>query len=254
MVVGKIFNNDHGPPERVRAAFNKSMEEFQLDYLDYYLMHWPISFTPGPMAQPMRDPFGTPHPDLQSRTEYLETWASMTTLLGASCKHIGVSNFTVSQIVQITQDSGIKPAVNQIELHPYLGQSAMLDYCKQHGIQIMAYAPLGSPGGGGADDLLVHPTVQSIAKAHHASPAQVLLQWGMQRGAVVIPKSISDSRIVENFQAQELELTSAEVEAVDALEVGHRYYMGFTPENFVDEWCQVRGLSELPEFNVPTAS
>ena len=139
-------------------------------------------------------------------------------------RQVGVSNFSRGQIARVSDATGATPAVNQIELHPYLQQGALLDACTALGVAVTAYSPLGSPDSaafmGRQDDVLItqHPTIAAIAEAHGATPGQVLIAWALARGTSVIPKSVNPKRIAENWGAAKLELTLADMTAIGALD------------------------------------
>jgi diketogulonate reductase-like aldo/keto reductase len=134
------------------------------------------------------------------------------------CKHIGVSNFTREHLDQILPHCRIKPAMNQIELHPYLPQNELVEYCRSHGILCTAYSPLGS---GQSPKLLQDPVIKQVAERRQASAAQVLISWALQRGTVCIPKSITPERIKEN--AKVIRLTEDDMQAINGIQRRHRY-------------------------------
>ncbi|KAK9711150.1 hypothetical protein K7432_008013, partial [Basidiobolus ranarum] len=181
-VTSKLWCNCHRA-EDVESALDVTLSNLKLDYLDLYLMHWPYAFKSG------SDPFPL---DDQGRiiiedTSIIETWKAMEKLVDiGKVKSIGVSNFSVPRLEQLLSNCKIVPAVNQVELHPYLPQNRLLDFCSKHQIHLTAYAPLGGPRSSlMTDDALI----QDIAKKLNKSPAQVILSWGIQRGTSVVPKS-----------------------------------------------------------------
>jgi alcohol dehydrogenase (NADP+) len=193
------------------------------------------------MRGPLRDAKGAPNPKLKIVDEYLDTWKSMAGLQKEGLvKHIGVSNFTKEQIDKILQAGLSKPVVNQIELYPYLQQLDLVQYCKEQGIQLMAYSPLGSKesysGSSSPLDIgttvLDNSTVQEIAKRHGKSVAQVLLRWSLQCGFVCIPKSANEVRIRENFQMDDCQLDEPDMNELALLDPDFRYNIGYGPGHF----------------------
>jgi len=187
--------------------------------LDCYLIHWPVSFKPGKGNYPKRSDGSF---ELDS-VPLWETWEAMQELHKAGLvKSIGVSNFSVSQLEELIRDSDSVPLVNQVELHPYLTQPNMVDYCRTRHIQLMAYSPLGS-GVKTPPVLLEDPLVQRLATSYKKSPAEILLRWSFQKGNVVISKSVNPLHIKENFEIFKFELNQQDMVALDALNREHRY-------------------------------
>uniref|UniRef100_A0A8C3F946 NADP-dependent oxidoreductase domain-containing protein n=1 Tax=Chrysemys picta bellii TaxID=8478 RepID=A0A8C3F946_CHRPI len=185
-VVSKLWNSFHAPQD-VRPAFLKSLTMLKLDYLDLYLMHSPMGF-------PDQSPTKSSSPSLFS-------WQAMEKLVDEGLvKSVGVSNFNVSQLERLLSVCRIKPAANQVELHPYLTQSELVEYCKSKGIVLIAYSPFGCPALPCPVPLLENPTVKEIAQKHGKTSAQVLIRFHIQRGIAAIPKSITPARIVENAE------------------------------------------------------
>ncbi len=222
-ITSKLWNDSHAP-DHVRPALETSLRKLQLDYLDLYLIHWPVALRHG-VALPTGPEDFIPLSQLPLES----TWGAM---LKASeqdlAREVGVSNFTKGMIEKVGDATGQTPSVNQVELHPYLQQDALLAACKELGVAVTAYSPLGSPDSaammGRQDDVLLtkHPTIQQIAKAHEATPGQVLIAWALARGTSVIPKSVNPRRIAENWAARDLELTAADMTAIAALDRHHR--------------------------------
>ena len=225
-ITSKLWNNSHRK-DQVMPALHITLNNLQLDYLDLYLIHWPVV---------VRDDVFIPEnsDDMVplSTTPITETWEGMEQChqLGLA-RHIGVSNFSVHKLKELVAGGG-QPEMNQIELHPLLQQDEMLAYCKNAGILLTGYSPLGSPDRLPqlkADDepnLLMHPTIVEIAAAHNVSPAQVLIQWAIARGTSVIPKSVNPARLRQNFDAIDLELSTDDIEQISSMDKHYRYVKG----------------------------
>lgn len=240
-VTSKLWNANH-LAEDVLPALVRTLSDLQLDYLDLYLVHWPIAWQPG-LKYPERPDQYLP-PDEAPITD---TWEVLQGCVeDGLCRNIGVSNFSLAKIDALVEAGLDAPAVNQVELHPLLAQNALLAGCRERGIVLTGYAPLGSatrPSAGkqpNAPAPLHDPVVKSIAFRHGATPAQVLLAWGMQRGTCVIPKSVNPQRIVENFAACEMTLDEYDMAALAALDRGERIFKGdfFCPPGgpYTVEW------------------
>jgi 2,5-diketo-D-gluconate reductase A len=201
-ITTKLWNSDQGY-DATLTAFDASLDKLGLDHVDLYLIHWPT---------PARD-------------RYLETWRAMEKLLAdGRTRAIGVSNFQPAHLERLMEHSGITPVLNQIELHPGLQQSELRDFHARHNIATEAWSPLAQ----GA--LLKEEAVTSIAQRLGKSPAQVVLRWHLQIGNVVIPKSVTPSRVRENFEVFDFALTDGDIEAVTALDRGMR--TGPDPDTF----------------------
>jgi diketogulonate reductase-like aldo/keto reductase len=194
----KLWNNNHRP-ERVRPAFEASLERLQLEYADLYAVHTPFAFKPGDEQDP-RDENGKVIYD--EAITLLDTWKAMESLVETGkCKAIGLSDVSLAQLKEIFAAARVKPAVVQVESHPYLPQWKLLDFCKQQGIVMQAFAPLGHAI---EPKLLEAPVITSIAKRVNQTPAQVLLAWALQRGTALLATSKSPGRIRENFEVATL--------------------------------------------------
>lgn len=226
-VTSKLWNTEHAP-DAVRPALEKTLADLRLDQLDLYLMHWPVALRPGVMRPSAPDDF-VPPAELPIET----TWEAMAALPATGLtRQIGVSNFSAAKIRRVHEATGVLPAVDQVELHPYLQQRDLLAATREMGVVLTAYSPMGTPDSnvmfrrGDKFKLLDDPVVASVAEAHTATPGQVLVAWALQRGTSVIPKSTNESRIRENLAACEITLTEAEMTDLAAIDRGHRYIDG----------------------------
>lgn len=194
-VTSKLWNKDQGY-DAALLAFDASLKRLKLDYLDLYLLHWPV-------------------PKLR-----LESWRALERLLSeARVRAIGVSNFLVPHLQELKARAQVLPAVNQLELTPFLQRRETVAWCRQHGITLAAYSPLTR------GQRLDHPVVVELAQKLGKSPAQILLRWGLEHGFVVLPKSVTPARIEENAQLFDFALDAAAMKKLDALE-----------ENLVTGW------------------
>lgn len=220
-ITSKLWNDCHAP-EQVRPALEQTLADLQLQHLDLYLIHWPVVHRHG-VLMPSTAADQIPLEQLPLEA----TWGAMEALVNAGLvRQIGVSNCSATKLAALLPGCRIQPAMNQVERHPWLQQNALLGYCRQHGIALTAYSPLGSPAAGGPAPLLSAPVITAIAAAHGASPAQVLLAWGLATGTAVIPKSVHRERLAANLAAAQLRLSPAELEQIAALDRHHRFVDG----------------------------
>ncbi|THE09428.1 aldo/keto reductase [Bacillus timonensis] len=201
-ITTKVWNANHGY-ESTLSAFDISMEKLGIDYLDLYLIHWP----------------------LPSKGKYIETWKALEKLYkDGRVRAIGVSNFKIHHLEEIIEKCEIIPMVNQVEYHPRFNQRELHHFCKMHGIQLEAWSPLMQGG------LLEEPILVDIAKKHNKSTAQIIIRWDIQTGVVTIPKSVKPHRIAENADVFDFELSQEDMEKINALNQDHRMFAD--PDNF----------------------
>jgi alcohol dehydrogenase (NADP+) len=213
-VTTKLWNTNHRP-ERVEPAFEVSRARLALDYLDLYLIHTPFAFQPGDEQDP-RDQDGNVLYDQD--VTLLDTWKALESLVDrGKCRAIGLSDITLKALLPVYEAARIKPAVVQVEAHPYLPEPELLEFCKLKGIVLLAFAPLGH---GNTKGPLTDPVVLEIAARVAKTPAQVLLAWAVQRGTAVLTTTKTAARAPENFNISVLPEDA--FEAIDRIEIRHR--------------------------------
>ncbi|MFT4524805.1 MAG: alcohol dehydrogenase (NADP+) [Granulosicoccus sp.] len=226
-ITSKLWNNSHAN-EDVIPTLKKTLSDLQLDYLDLYLVHWPHVFK--------KDFFNASCAEETlptSEVPHIETWRGMESAVDAGlARHIGVCNFNKHKLKALADQATIKPEMNQVELHPMLHQSDLLEFCKDNGIHMTAYSPLGSPdrsAGMKAENepnLFEHPTVKDLAEKHSCSPAQIMIAWAMTRGTAVIPKSVNPERLKQNFESTSVDLSPEDMEKMASADTGYRFVKG----------------------------
>ncbi|MCR4329417.1 MAG: aldo/keto reductase [Candidatus Roizmanbacteria bacterium] len=217
-ITSKLWNTEHNP-KNVEKACKQTLKDLRLDYLDLYLVHWGIAFVHGLLPEPL-NVLGL------AKTENVpmqDTWGAMENLVKKGLvKSVGVANFTAPMLLDLFTYARIKPAVNQIEIHPYNSQQALVEYCKKMKVAITAYSPLGSTGKI-AEKPLSDPTVIRIAHSHKKTPAQVLIRWLLQREIIAIPKSTKTNRIDENSEVFDFALSAKEMKSIYSLNKNKRF-------------------------------
>ena len=232
-ITSKLWNTDHKKTDVV-PAIKRTLSDLQLDYLDLWLIHWPVALKPDVTFPDSGDDFLS-----LGEVPLTETWAGMEEAAKAGLtRNIGVSNFSIENLGTILEKGEMHPAVNQVELHPFLAQEELVKFCLEKNVRPTAYSPLGSgdrPRRMKKDDepnLLEHPVIQAVAEKHDATTGQVLIRWAVERDTVVIPKSTNAGRIKENLAAHELRLDKEDMEQISALDAHYRIVDGsfWTPE------------------------
>lgn len=227
-ITSKLWNNAHREQDVV-PALERSLGDLQLDYLDLFLIHWPVVFRPSVQTMPSGPD------DFLSLDEVPtgETWLGMERAVQAGkSRHIGLSNFSRHKIERLLPHTSVRPAMNQVEMHPYLQQNDLLHYCRDQNIHLTAYSPLGSRDRikqmkkDDEPNLMEVPPIVEIARQHECTPAQILLAWHLMRGCAVIPKSTNPQRIRENLDAARVKLSDAELEAIADLDKHYRFVDG----------------------------
>ncbi|MFM9196750.1 MAG: aldo/keto reductase [Planctomycetia bacterium] len=233
-VTSKLWNTFHAP-EHVRPACERSLCDLGLDHLELYLVHFPIAlayvspdtrYPPGWFFEP-----ALPQPGMRpARVPLADTWQAMEDLVRAGLvRHVGVCNYGVALVRELLATARIRPAVLQVDLHPYLTQEKLLRFCREEGIGVTAFSPLGAgsyvPLGmaTAAEGVLADPVVVEIARAVGRTPAQVVLRWAIQRGTGVIPKTSRPERLRENLAIGDFSLAAGQMEAIGALDRGRRF-------------------------------
>jgi len=225
-ITSKLWNSFHSN-ENVSKACKETLADLGLEYLDLYLIHWGLSSPAGKDKEPLDERGVLRSGSISIR----ETWEAMQELVQARLvKAIGVSNFTVPMLTDLLSYAKIVPAVNQVELHPYLQQERLLEFCGSKGIAVTAYSPLGRPGAEPPRSHMELPgqrlvddaTIVAIASQHGKTPAQTMIRWAIQRGTVVIPKSVTPARIKENIAVFDFELSDDDMKKISALDKRQR--------------------------------
>lgn len=251
-ITSKLWNTYHRR-EHVRPALERTLQDLRLDSLDLYLVHFPIALRYVPFekryppewifdpaaAEPRMEPVPVP---------ISETWGAMEELVQAGLvREIGVCNFGVSLLRDLLSYANIPPAVLQIEAHPYLTQEKLIRFCREQGIAVTAFSPLGAQSyfslnmAQADESVLNHEVVRTIAARHERTPAQIVLRWGVQRGTAVVPKTTRIERLRENLALFDFELTAEEMQAISALNRNRRF-------NDPGEFCEAAFHTFFPIY------
>lgn len=238
----KVWNHLH-EPEEVKWSLNNSLENFGLDYIDLFLVHWPIASEKDDKNMPKLNEKGQYVIKDELTKNHKPTWGAMEELYKeGKVKAIGVSNWTIPQMKDMLSWCNVKPAVNQVEIHPFLPNDELVKFCFDNGIMPAAYSPLGSqnqvPTTG--EKVNTNPTLNAIAEKGGNSLAQVLIAWGLRRGYVVLPKSSTPSRIESNFKIPQL--TDEDFNAVNEVAKGrHTRFVNMKDTFGYDVWPEEAG-------------
>lgn len=226
-ITSKLWNNAHGEGQ-VRPALEDSLKKLGLDYLDLYLIHWPVAFRHTVDSPKKPDDYLSPE-----EAPISETWKQMEKAKkNGLAKHIGVSNFSEKKLRDLISKVSEKPEMNQVELHPLLQQRALLDFCKKEDILVTAYSPLGSGDrslamkGANEPNMMDLQILKDIAKERNATVPQILIAWHGHRGCAAIPKSTSKEHIISNFQGAAVSLSDTDMEKIEKLDRHYRYITG----------------------------
>ncbi|MFK7769489.1 MAG: aldo/keto reductase [Mariniblastus sp.] len=226
-VTSKLWCNRHRP-DLVQGALEKTLADLQLDYLDLFMIHWPVVFRHD-VHRPESAADMVPLEDMPLN----ETWKALESCLEAGlCRNIGVCNFSVKKLKIILEDCKVPPSANQVECHPFFPQTELLEFCQNNDIQFVGYSPLGSGDrpermrDESDPNMFESPEILKLAESRGLSPGQIILAWAVNRGTAPIPKSTNAQRLADNLAAGAIEFSSDEMAAIDGIATNHRYVHG----------------------------
>jgi alcohol dehydrogenase (NADP+) len=242
-ITSKLWNSNHRLDDVV-PALKKTLKDLQLEYLDLYLIHWPVSFKKGISFAQTREEFYT-----YGDVPLAQTWEGMEDAknLGLT-KHIGVSNFNISKLKEVMKSGRVVPEMVQVELHPFLPQNKLVNFCRDNNILLTAYSPLGSGDRAASSkksnepSLLENETIKELASKHSVTPAQILISYSIHRNIAVIPKSVNQERIIQNLASIEVNLDQSDMDKLSNIGTAYRFIDGsfFTgvqsPYKLTDLW------------------
>lgn len=240
-ITSKLWNSAHRKAD-VLPALHQTLSDLQLPYLDLYLVHWPVVLQPGVGFPKTVEEF-----DTLEGVPLHETWGQMEVALEKGLvRHIGVSNFNITRLKEISDGARHLPEMNQCEMHPFLPQQKLVDYCHSQSIHMTAYSPFGSPDRATKSpdepSLFENQVIREVAQRHQATPAQVLVAWSVARGIGVIPKSVKAARLQQNFDGAHIELSADDMNALKNTGVHYRFINGAlwlrtgSPYSVTDLW------------------
>lgn len=244
-ITSKLWNASHKQGQ-VLPALKQTLADLRLEYLDLYLIHWPVALKKGVAFPEKADNFIS-----LEEVPISETWKGMEEAMNQQlARHIGVSNFSQKKIEKLLENAQVRPEMNQVELHPLLQQQDLINYCHSEDIHVTAYSPLGSRDRAAQikkdnePNLFEEPVIKEIADKHNSTPAQVLISWAVHRGTAVIPKSTNPGRLKQNFEAKDINLDQDDMQQIAGMDRHYRFVDGtfwvmegnsYTLDNLWDE-------------------